>query len=64
MYKHNEIETETVLIQPEMERWRFPLASIPPSGGDFQRIDTITGLSLSMAASPQSPLPFRPARSL
>src|SRR5215472_12419986 len=38
--------------------------NIHPSGWDFQGIDTITRLSLSMVASPQSPLPFRPVRSL
>jgi len=28
---------ESVLVQPEMERWRFPLVKIPPfQGGDFQ----------------------------
>jgi hypothetical protein len=26
-----------VLVQPEMERWRFPLASIPPFGRGFSR---------------------------
>ena len=28
-----------VLVQPEMERRRFPLVSVPPSGGGFQGID-------------------------
>jgi hypothetical protein len=27
-----------VLVQPEVERGRSPLASIPPLGGDFQGI--------------------------
>ena len=53
-----------VSVQPEMERGRSPLVSIPPFGRDFQGIDTITRLSLSMVAFPQSPLPFRLARSL
>src|ERR1700733_365928 len=52
----------TVLVQPEMERWRFPLASIPSFGGDFQGIDTTTRVSLSMIASPQSLLPFPPGK--
>ena len=26
-----------VLVQPEMESWRFPLASIPPFGRGFSR---------------------------
>src|SRR5207253_3544956 len=47
-----------VLVQPEMERRRFPLVSVPPSGGGFQGIDTTTRLSLSMVAFPQSPLGF------
>ena len=53
-----------VLVQPEIERRCLPLVSVPPSAGDFQGIDTTTRLSLSMVAFPQSPLPFRPARSL
>jgi hypothetical protein len=53
------------LVQREMERWRFPLASISAlRAGIFKAIDTTTRLSLSMVASPQSLLPFRPARSL
>ncbi len=33
----------SVLVQPEMERGRSPLVSIPPfGGGDFQGIDTTT----------------------
>src|SRR5437899_3242074 len=77
-----------LLVQPEMERVRSPLVSIPPFGGDFQgirvyrsdedveaaqgagsgaaicRLDQPNRLSLGMIASPQSPLPLRPARSL
>jgi hypothetical protein len=30
--------THLVLVQPEMERGRSPLVSIPPLGGDFQGI--------------------------
>ena len=30
-------ETLAVLVQPEMERWRFPLASIPSFGRGFSR---------------------------
>ena len=30
-------EADLVLVQPEMERWRFPLASIPPFGRGFSR---------------------------
>jgi hypothetical protein len=80
-----------VLVQPEMEKRRSPLVSIPPFGRGFSRHGGLSsddffhavhsarglapallsigsmspaGLSLSMVASPQSPLPFRPARSL
>ena len=75
-----------VLVQPEMEKRRSPLMSIPPFGRGFQgmgsfdpmevgrrknelsrpvhRLDEPTGLSLGMVASPQCPLPFRPAKSL
>jgi hypothetical protein len=31
------LPTSFVLVQPEMERWRFPLASIPPFGRRFSR---------------------------
>jgi hypothetical protein len=58
------VERSRVLVQPKMERRRSPLVSIPPLGRDFQGIDTTTRLSLGLVASPQSPLPFRPARSL
>ena len=83
----SENRCHAVLAQPEMEKRRSPLVSIPPFGGDFQgmgsfdpmgfwaaeeriltppvhRLDEPTGLSLGMVASPQCPLPFRPARSL
>ncbi len=80
-------EYECVLVQPEMERRRSPLVSIPPYGrgfsrhrglpircdfgksakGDFRarlhRLHEPTRLPLGVVASPQSPLPFRPARS-
>jgi len=78
---------ENVLVQPEMEKRRSPLVSIPPFGRGFSRhgglsirwklggartsphapvhrLDEPTGISLSMVASLQCPLPFRPARSL
>ena len=74
------------MVQPEMEKRRSPLVSIPPFGRDFQgmgsfdpmevggrknellrpvhRLDEPAGISLGMVASPQCPLPFRPAKSL
>ena len=48
--------SNSALVQPEMERRRFPLVSVPPSDGHFQGIDTTTRLSLSTVAFPQSPL--------
>jgi hypothetical protein len=73
-----------VLVQPELEKRRSPLVSIPPFGRGFSRhgglsirwrlggartsphapvhrLDEPTGISLGMVASPQCPLPFRPA---
>jgi hypothetical protein len=40
-----------VLVQPEMERGRSPLVSIPPFGRGFSRHRYDTRLSLSMVAS-------------
>ena len=76
----------SVLVQPEMEKRRSPLVSIPPFGRGFSRhgvfrsdggwgrknellrpvhrLDEPAGISLGMVASPQCPLPFRPAKSL
>ena len=35
--EHVRPDRAVVLVQPEMERWRFPLASIPPFGRGFSR---------------------------
>jgi hypothetical protein len=42
----------------------FSVSECSAPQGDFQGIDRTTRLTLSMVASPQSPLLFRPARSL
>src|SRR5438445_11836126 len=83
---HTTRTSARVLVQPEMEKRRSPLVSIPPFGRGFSRhgvfrsdggwgrknellrpvhrLDEPAGISLGMVASPQSPLPFRPAKSL
>jgi hypothetical protein len=43
-----------LLVQPEMDRGRCPLASIPPFGRDFQGIYKTTRLSLGMVASAEN----------
>jgi hypothetical protein len=47
------VERNGVLVQPEIERGRSPLVSIPPFGGDFQGIDTTTRLSPQHGCVPQ-----------
>jgi hypothetical protein len=48
-----------VLVQPEMERGRSPLVSIPPLGrGFFKATNKTTRLSLGVVASPQSRFRF------
>jgi len=44
-------------------RWRLGDARTS-SHAPVDRLDEVTGISLGMVASPQCPLPFRPAKSL
>ena len=53
-----------VLVQPEMERGRFPLVSIPPFGRGFSRHLYDHQAIPQHGCVPAELLPFRPARSL
>jgi hypothetical protein len=51
-------------VQPEMERGRSPLVSIPLFGRGFSRHRYDHQAIPEQGCVAQSPLPFRPARSL
>ena len=47
-----------VLVQPEMERWRFPLVKIPPfQGGDFQGMRVYRPMPVSGWSAREDQLP-------
>src|SRR5260370_32454696 len=54
-----------VLVQPEMEKRRSPLVSLPPSGGDFQGMGSFDPMEVgrpkneSSRPSPSSPSAHR-----